>query len=111
MHKFSQPVRFAIFAALLIVGLALAFTGHAEGAVLLAATPVLTRDDLESLLSYIFSVADEAGSTKEEMREALEQIADLADPDSTVEQVGDEWQVTEDGGDSSDPEDDDEPEG
>jgi len=58
----------------------------------------LNKQDLESLLNCIFNTADGAGATKEEMREALDLIADLADPDTTVEQVGDtdEWQVVED---------------
>ena len=71
----------------------------------------LSKQELESLLNCIFNTADGAGATKEEMREALDLIADLADPDTTVEQVGDtdEWQVIGDGdGDqSSDGDDDD----
>ncbi len=70
----------------------------------------LTKANLESLLTCIFGIADGAGSTKEEMREALERVADLADPDTEVEEVGDgDWQVTEDASDDeADPDADDE---
>jgi hypothetical protein len=72
------------------------------------ASSTLSKQDLESLINCIFNTADGAGATKEEMREALDLIADLADPDTTVEQVGDtdEWQVIEDAEDA-DPDADD----
>ncbi len=68
----------------------------------------MTKQELESLLNYIFNTADDAGNTKEEQREALDLIADLADPDTTVEQVGDgdEWQVSEDADEGSESDDD-----
>jgi hypothetical protein len=65
---------------------------------------LLTKVDHESLLSYIFKLADGAGSTKEEMREALETISDLADPDTNVEEDDDGvWSVSDEGDDDADP--------
>jgi len=72
----------------------------------------LTKAQYESLVNYIFTVADGAGNTKEEQREALEKISDLADPNTLVEETNDgEWQVAESEGtesDEDDIEDDDE---
>jgi hypothetical protein len=76
----------------------------------------LTKADLEEVLTQIFEIADEAGGTKEEMRAALDEISDLADPDTEIEQGTDgRWQVVEsddegaeDGDDEGDEPEDDE---
>ncbi len=72
----------------------------------------LTRVELESLMAQIFVLVDCAGSTKEELREVVDQVSKLTDPDTTIEQDGNgEWQVMSDeadDGDESDEDDDDE---
>jgi hypothetical protein len=57
----------------------------------------LTQKQLQSLLNYIFTVADCVGNTKSEQVEALQQIADLSDPETAVRETSDgEWEVVED---------------
>lgn len=64
----------------------------------------LTKDQLNSLVSHLFTVADSAGSGKEEMRAALDTVADLTDPNTLIEEQEDgTWEVVE-------PEDEDEAE-
>jgi hypothetical protein len=96
MFKHSRFVRFAFFAALLIIGLVAICTGHAIGAGAVFASAVLTRNDLEEILGQIFNIVDGAGDKKEDMRCALEEAADLADPDTELERAGDgTWFVVE----------------
>lgn len=56
----------------------------------------LKKSDLEEIIQQVFERADGAGVTKEEMREALDEIADLCDPDTDVERADDgTWSVIE----------------
>jgi len=67
---------------------------------------LLTKEQLNSLVSHLFTVADGAGSTREEMRAALDTIADLTDPNTLIEEQEDgAWEVVE-----PEPEDEDEDE-
>jgi hypothetical protein len=78
----------------------------------MANSPVLKRDDLEEILSQIFTLADECGPSKEEMRSCLDTISDLADPDSELERDNSgNWSVVEPeetGEDEDDPDIEDE---
>jgi hypothetical protein len=97
MFKHSRFVRFAFFAALLVIGLVAICTGHAIGGGAVLASAVLTRNDLEEILGQIFNIVDGAGDKKEDMRCALEEAADLADPDTELERSEDgTWFVVED---------------
>jgi len=102
--KYFRVVRLAFFAALFVLGLAAFLSGNVEGGGAVVAAAVLTRDDLESILTQIFETADSCGSTKSEMEAALSEICDLADPDTELEQGGDgRWSVVE--GDESEDQD------
>ena len=105
--KFSRFARLAYIAALFIVGLLAIFSGHfGGGAVLAAAT--LTRDDLGEILSQIFGVADGCGPSKDDMRQALDEISDLSDPDSELERdKSGNWSVVEGDEDDQDMDDED----
>ena len=93
-----RGVCLAFFVALAFFGLLALFSGNTEaGGVALAAGAVLKAGDLEEILEQIFGIADGAGSSKDEMRAALDEIADLADPDTELERDADgTWSVVED---------------
>lgn len=69
----------------------------------------LRKSDLEEVLTQIFEMADEAGATKEEMRSALDDIADLADPDTIIQKDEEgRWVVIEESAEEDDQVEDDE---
>jgi hypothetical protein len=75
----------------------------------------LTKADLEELIEQVYKIADDSGGgTKEEMREALSEIADLTDSETEVERDKDgKWFVVDESDDEDlllegDDEDDDE---
>lgn len=82
--------------ALFLVGVLALLCGYVEGVGAVAAA-VLTRNDLEEILGQIFTLADEAGDSKADMRGALETICDLADPEVELERddATGEWSVVE----------------
>jgi hypothetical protein len=94
MIKHSRPVRLAFMVALVVCALVAVCTGSIGGGVLVAAA-VLTVKDYEEILSQIFDVADEAGQSKDDMRAALDEITDLADPEVELERADDgTWSVS-----------------
>jgi len=94
--RFNGIARLAFVAALFVLGFVSLLSGNVEGGGAVLAAGVLTREDLESILTQIFETADSCGSTKSEMEQALATITDLADPDTELEQDGDgNWSVVE----------------
>lgn len=105
----NRAARLAALAALAGFGLYAVFTGSPEGFAALAAGAVLKVDDYEEILEQIFSIADGAGEGKGDMRAALDEIADLADPETELESDGaGTWSVVESSEAGGDGEEEDE---
>ncbi len=81
----GRMVRRAFGVGLFLFGLIALLSGHAGGAVAMAA--VLTGEEYESILNYLYATVEEAleSGGRTELREALETVSDVCHPDSILE--------------------------